>query len=284
MFAPGDEENMLQYMSDTWANLRDKDVFGQWSPLGPVTGLLDKSGIFDTAPLKTTVKNIFEHFGNVIQRKAVVSCVDANSGTYLPFTEQSDDFIDGIIASAAIPFVFPNIQFPQQDAVCMDGGSVWNTNLVSALERCREEVDDDSQITIDIVLCQGQKLDVWESKDKAEESYLRYKQIRSFYDGMDDVLEFKMAYPDVNFRHLVFPSVGLPDGLNLLNFDNKTNTWGMQMQGRVDGANAQKSGEGFYFDKMEEWVNDPALRSEFPKVGHYLSFINDQEVEKFKNE
>jgi len=35
----------------------------------------------------------------------------------------------------------------------MDGGTVWNTNLVSAVERCREIVDDDSQITLDVIVC-----------------------------------------------------------------------------------------------------------------------------------
>ena len=35
----------------------------------------------------------------------------------------------------------------------MDGGTVWNTNLVSAVDRCLEQVDDESQIIIDIALC-----------------------------------------------------------------------------------------------------------------------------------
>ena len=34
----------------------------------------------------------------------------------------------------------------------MDGGTVWNTNLVSAVERCREIVDDDSNITLDVIV------------------------------------------------------------------------------------------------------------------------------------
>jgi hypothetical protein len=39
----------------------------------------------------------------------------------------------------------------------------------------------------------------------------------------------------------------------MLNFDNKTSTFPMQMLGRKDGANALKSGEGFYFGKLKEW-------------------------------
>ena len=32
LFAPGDETNMVQFLSDTWANLKEKDVFTNWEP------------------------------------------------------------------------------------------------------------------------------------------------------------------------------------------------------------------------------------------------------------
>jgi hypothetical protein len=178
--------------------------------------------------------------------------------------------------------VWTGSRFDDMDVICMDGGSVWNTNMVSAIERCREEVDDDSQITLDIVLCQGAELPAWDSKGKAEESYLRYKDIREYYDSMSDVLEFKMAFPNVNFRHLVFPHEKLPGGLNLLNFDNKTNTWPMQMKGREAGKNAQISGEGFYFAKMDEWVNNETLREQYPRVGDYIGDVGRQEMERIR--
>lgn len=42
-------------MSDTWANLEEKDVFTSWSPLGIITGVVSKSGIFDNTPLSNTL-------------------------------------------------------------------------------------------------------------------------------------------------------------------------------------------------------------------------------------
>jgi hypothetical protein len=35
----------------------------------------------------------------------------------------------------------------------MDGGVAWGTNLVSAINRCKEQVDKDEEITMDIVVC-----------------------------------------------------------------------------------------------------------------------------------
>lgn len=42
-------------MSDTWANLQEKDVFTNWKPLGIITGITEESGIFDDSPLSTTL-------------------------------------------------------------------------------------------------------------------------------------------------------------------------------------------------------------------------------------
>lgn len=35
----------------------------------------------------------------------------------------------------------------------MDGGTVWNANLATAVEQCKELVDDYSDIVVDIALC-----------------------------------------------------------------------------------------------------------------------------------
>mmetsp|Transcript_1538 Transcript_1538/g.2713 ORF Transcript_1538/g.2713 Transcript_1538/m.2713 type:complete len:338 (-) Transcript_1538:193-1206(-) len=259
IFAPGDEENMLEFLTTRWQGIDDSTIYKQWKPAGIITGLNKHSGIFDSQPLSDFLTKIFEEFEWKIKRKIVVSCVDVNSGSYVVFNEKTTDIVNAVVSSASIPFIFPNVQFNASSVVCMDGGTVWNTNLVSAVERCREQVDDDSQITLDIVLCGSSKLAHWEDKNNAYANWLRFGDIKSYYDDMADILEFKQAYPQVNYRHLVAPSEPLKGGLSLLNFDNETNTYPMQMLGRLDGENAQKSGEGFYFAKLEEWAHSRAL-------------------------
>jgi predicted acylesterase/phospholipase RssA len=60
LFAPGDEVNMVTFLSDTWASINNADVYKQWSPLGILTGLFSESGIFDDSPLVAFLKSIFE--------------------------------------------------------------------------------------------------------------------------------------------------------------------------------------------------------------------------------
>lgn len=40
----------------------------------------------------------------------------------------------------------------------MDGGTVWNTNLVSGVEKCRELGFDDEHIIVDILNCDAYSL------------------------------------------------------------------------------------------------------------------------------
>jgi predicted acylesterase/phospholipase RssA len=38
-FEKGDEERMLQILSDTWASLDTSNLYRQWEPLGMVSGI-----------------------------------------------------------------------------------------------------------------------------------------------------------------------------------------------------------------------------------------------------
>lgn len=102
-----------------------------------------KTGILNDQPLSDFVAKVFASKNYVIHKKLAVSCVDVNSGSYVVFDETTTDIVKAIISSASLPFIFPNQKWPG-GVVCMDGGTVWNTNLASAVERCKEQVDNDS--------------------------------------------------------------------------------------------------------------------------------------------
>lgn len=164
----------------------------------------------------------------------------------------------------------------------MDGGTVWNTNLVSAVERCRETADDDSDITVDILVCRSYNLPPRGDTGKTLENYLRYEEIKSYHQDVNDVVEIMQAYPKVNFRYYVSPSETLAGGLDIINVNNATVTWPMQMIGRKDGETAVKAGDGFFFDKIRDWLRDPQIKEEFPTAGQYLTFAMETATEAFQ--
>lgn len=69
----------------------------------------------------------------------------------------------------------------------MDGGTVWNTNLVSAVERCLEIVDDYSQITMDIIICSDDKLEPINKTGDSIENFMRYWSVSSYQKATSDV-------------------------------------------------------------------------------------------------
>jgi len=254
VFDIGDEENMIKDLSSRWENLSQDDLEVNWKPFGIVTGLRKHSGVLNTAPLGEYLTTFMEEHDWTFKRRVMFSAVDINSGAYRVYSETTDDPVKAVLSSAAIPFVFPNQHWPQ-NYYDMDGGTVWNLNLVSAVKRCREIVDDDSKITIDIIVCHaGKKFSDWEDKDKAIGNFMRYKEIKDVYSSNADIWLFQQAYPDVNFRYYVEPSGPLPGGLSIIKVDNATVTWPAQMMGRKDGANVVDQGEGKGFEKLNAWM------------------------------
>lgn len=233
------------------------------------------------------LNTLFKKFNNEIKRKITVSCADVNTGNYVTFDETHADPAKMIVSSASIPFAFPHQVWNQPDGsqiVCMDGGTVYNTNLVSAVQRCREQVDDDSEITIDILNCDTNELDTWENEGNSINNFLRFKSVKDYHSKVADIYNFKQAYPEVNFRYYLEPGTPLASGLGILNFNNETSTYPMQMQGRLDGENAIKQGEGFFFDKMEEYRESQELQKEYRTVAHYIRYHIKESASRFRRE
>jgi hypothetical protein len=85
----------------------------------------------------------------------------------------------------------------------MDGGPASGTNLGSAIEHCRELVDDDSKIIVDILQC---KYDVIpEDKVASKNAWTNWRRAKNFhshYSNLDEIDEQMKAYPNVNYRYL----------------------------------------------------------------------------------
>ena len=118
-----------------------------------MTGLFCRSGIYNTAPLFEYFTDFLKSRGNKFHRKFVMSAVDVESGVYRTFDEtKPEEAVKGALSSSAMPFVFNN-QKLSDGRIMMDGGSVWNTNIISAIHKCNDMGFDDSKIIIDIITC-----------------------------------------------------------------------------------------------------------------------------------
>lgn len=112
----------------------------------------------DYSPALETYEEVFANFTEGVQRELIVTAVNVETGLYTQFdnSQPAEQWPLAVKASSSIPFVFP----PQKinDTYFMDGGTVWNTNLVSGVTKCRELGYDDENIIVDILNCDAYSL------------------------------------------------------------------------------------------------------------------------------
>jgi predicted acylesterase/phospholipase RssA len=88
------------------------------------------------------------------KRRVSVSAVDVNTGEFTEFNQKDTtyyDFGQASLGSGSIPGIFPPMAF--KGHLLMDGGTVWNINVDSALRQCSEAGATNEEITLDILIC-----------------------------------------------------------------------------------------------------------------------------------
>ena len=138
----------------------------------------------------------------------------------------------------------------------MDGGTVFNVNLNSAVQQCLELVEDQSQIIVDIAICMPETKVGFETSKNAMTNYFNAKGLHRKINSANAMNWQKRSYPNVQYRYLFYnekPDAGIMD---LLDFRNST-TWPFQEKGREDAKQGLMMGEGTGFKALEDWQEDP---------------------------
>lgn len=132
-----------------------------------------------------------------------------------------EDLAQSSLASGSIPVIFP----PQKikDYVFMDGGTVWNVNLTSAVDQCMEIVDSYEDIILDVAICGYASEPGSESTKNAAKNWMEAQSIRSYYNGGNALWSQAQAFPGLEMRYYFQEQNSCP-GAGGLSFDNST-TW-----------------------------------------------------------
>ena len=172
----------------------------------------------------------------MFNRMVYIDAQDAITGSIIPFSEKTtpyDQFSDVVLASSSIPGVFPATVYPDARApsgkfVFIDGGVVWGAPLAGAINRCKEIVDEESKITVDILITHTEHMNIEPHTNQTHtaDNWFRNRDIKNYENGLAGVLKFMVDFPDVNFRHFAIPSKPIGPGATRLNFEDNF-TWPM---------------------------------------------------------
>lgn len=138
----------------------------------------------------------------MIARNFAVSAVDVQTGEYIAMTHENtsfDNLAQSCMSSGSIPVIFP----PQfiGEHVYMDGGTVWNMNLQSAVEQCLEVVDDIEDVIIDVVICDHYSQPSGDVHKNAAKNWMEANSIKNFYGGTNSLYAQAAAYPGIEARY-----------------------------------------------------------------------------------
>ena len=176
------------------------------------------------------------------------------------------------MSSASIPVVFP----PQSlgSHVFMDGGTVWNLNLDSAVQQCLNKGFDASDIIADIAICGYNSIpeDALDVEKKAYVNWQQMNQVQGYYKNTDSIWEQASAYPGMDIRYYFQERNGCPDSMGGLDFNNST-TWCLQEAGRADAKAMLDIGSENIAKTFDEYQNDFSLRKQWPFFREYLEAV-----------
>ena len=152
-FALGQEKQASQFLVDQWLRIKRTDIYKNWIPGGIVEGFALKSGLLDTSPLRSTLKQLL-NLENVKNsgRRLHVGATNLNQASVQFFNETSSNLIDGIMASSAVPGVFPAVIINGESFV--DGGVEYMDAISDSVRLCFDKYDNDTsiQVQLDVIL------------------------------------------------------------------------------------------------------------------------------------
>lgn len=149
-----------------------------------------------------------------------------------------------MMSSGSIPVVFQPRPF--NGTLYMDGGTAWNTNISTPINRCRDDGFSDDAIIVDVFICGTLAVDQTWTAGHTLHNFMRGRQIRKYYKDISNISTQLAAFPNVQWRYLVQESPRL-DGMAELDFTN-ANTWPFQELGRTMAQDALAYGPGYGFD------------------------------------
>ena len=139
MFKTGEEKRSIFALSDLWHELNNSKIYKRWQPFGRWHSLWKKS-FFDSSPLNNLLKSHLDLNKIRSSGKTVnVGTVSLSSGKYTVFDQNSDHFVDAVIASASFPGMLTPVSFLGQ--LWTDGGVKEISPIQKAIDLGADEID-----------------------------------------------------------------------------------------------------------------------------------------------
>jgi len=255
-FPKGQEEEAVDFLVSGWKKTKRRDIFKSW-PGGILQGLFFKPALFNSDPeLEYLAERIFTVPN---KRKITVTATDFVTGEKVTFSEKDwendkEMAVKAALFSSAVPVVF--LYRNHGGKTYIDGGwSGAGMDIEDAVFRCRELVDSDDKIIIDVIFANNITFtDATSNKFNTLQIHNRYKAIKDYVGSTRAYLYSRDAFPNANFRYVMIASKRLPDQDLPLDFKKKNIEFMIDL-GIKDALKALDEGPGVSAQEVVRLAN-----------------------------
>jgi NTE family protein len=139
MFKEGEEKQAAESLKSWWLRLDSSKIYKPWIFWGRAAVAWKKS-FYDSSPLQNLIrKNISLDKIRDSGKKISVGALNLHTGKYVVFDQESDDFIEAVLASSAFPSALTPIKI--NNDLFIDGGMKTISPIKLAIEMGADEID-----------------------------------------------------------------------------------------------------------------------------------------------
>jgi NTE family protein len=139
MFKSGEEQAALQLLTDWWLKLDSSKIYKPWPFWGRIAAAWRKS-FYDSSPLHEIIRqNVSLEKIRASGKKISVGALNLHTGKYTVFNQDSDNFIDAVLASSAFPAMLSPIKI--NNDLYIDGGMKTLSPIKMAIEMGADDID-----------------------------------------------------------------------------------------------------------------------------------------------
>ena len=126
-------------MKDWWLKLDNSKIYKPWPFWGRIAAAWQKS-FYDSSPLRSLIKeNVSLDKIRSSGKKIAVGALNLHTGKYTVFNQDSDNFIDAVLASSAFPSALTPVKI--NNDLFIDGGMKTISPIKIAIEMGADEID-----------------------------------------------------------------------------------------------------------------------------------------------
>lgn len=203
-YPQGQEAAAATKLNSFWSSFTFGTLYKDWIG-GYITGLLYESGIYDSSPLKSTIKGLTP---KKFVRWLGVGATDLLSGSYVFFNSTGQTLANmetGIYASASDPGILPIVTFNKLQLV--SGHVKFAVDILHAVNACYELGYKENEIIVHSILGAGLKIKQVEAINyKTLQVTMRYFEIAAFDSFMQVLENAQHDFPEINLQYTIYPS------------------------------------------------------------------------------